>query len=315
MLSRFVPEFGWREGRSLPPAEPVSKGNRMIWGYAGVFPGEFNLWQGDATMNKLQFMVDHRFRSTGMHQKELTDPARRDQVVRFVQDHDLRITLHLSAGVPGHFFGPDTDAIRRGLDECVAGIAELGPQLNTPIVTFGVGPYHRFMAEPSLEWQMDRLAEVLPAPAAALAELGMPLGIENHGDYYVSDIVELCGRVEHLGIFLDTGNCCLVGEKPVPAAREAAPLTIGTHFKDHILAPKLKDGLALDIGGAALGAGHVGLVEIYAVLLAKAPQPEKLVMQWELIPPKGEDPWQVLEQSWRFIESLDPQARKKELSA
>ncbi|MFW5789599.1 MAG: hypothetical protein ACOCW3_06650, partial [Spirochaetota bacterium] len=47
-----------------------------------------------------------------------------------------------------------------------------------------------------------------------LAEIGLPLAWENHRDYYVSDVVELCRRVPNMGLFLDTGNTYLIGERP-----------------------------------------------------------------------------------------------------
>ena len=177
------------------------------------------------------------------------------------------------------------------------------PTMSAPIVTTCVGPYHRFMDSPSLEEQLDRLAERLTPLARGCHELGCPLGIENHGDYYCDDLVALCRRVPHLGIFLDTGNTYLIGEQPLPACRAAAPYTIGTHFKDHRVYPDHKE-LKFVIGGAPLGQGHVGLAEIYRLLVDLAPSPETLVMQWEMIPPQGMDPFECLEQSWEFVRGL-----------
>jgi sugar phosphate isomerase/epimerase len=139
--------------------------------------------------------------------------------------------------------------------------------------------------------------------AKACKDMGRPLGIENHGDFYCSDLVELCERVPGLGIFLDTGNCYLIGEKPLPAAREAAPHTIGTHFKDHMVSPA-PGPLRFEIHGAVLGQGHVGLRQIYDILAAHAPAPDKLVMHWELVPPKDMNGLDALEQSWVFVRSL-----------
>ncbi len=276
----------------------------MIWGYAGVWPGEFKVWDGDRTMNTLRFLVEHGFRSTGAPLGELDDPARRDEIGQFVAEHDLALTPHLGVrGVPGRFFDPDVDAVRRAIDASVEAIRRHRDVVRAPIVTFGVGPYHRFMDSPSLDEQLDRLADVLPPAAAACHEMGCPLGIENHGDYYCDDLVELCRRVPHLGIFLDTGNTYLIGERSLPACRAAAPYTIGTHFKDHVVHPNPKT-LSFEIEGAALGAGHVGLADIWDMLRRHAPAAEKLVMQWELVPPKDMDPFECLEASWAFIRSL-----------
>jgi sugar phosphate isomerase/epimerase len=272
----------------------------MIWGYAGVFPGEFNIWDGDQTMNKLQFMVDNGFESCSMSLNELDDPARRDQIGSFIAEHGLKVTAHPRV----KWMDPDGDNVRRQVDRAIEQLEEYGEVLDAPITTFGAGPVHRFMDEPDLAWQLDRLAEATAPLAAACHEMGRPLGIENHGDYYCRDLVELCERVPHLGIFLDTGNTYLIGEQSVKNCRLAAPYTIGSHFKDHYVHPEPQNGLKFVIEGAPLGAGHVGLEQIYQDLLELAPAPQDLVMQWEMIPPKDMDGWDCLEQSWTFIRGL-----------
>lgn len=282
----------------------MSKATSVKWGYAGVFPGEFRIWDGDQTMNRLRFMVDNGFHSTGLSYAVLRemaeDSARREQIGEFTRENNLRITLH----PPGGVLDRDAGELRQDFEKFLKQLHELGPELNTPIVTLSVGPYHRYMANPTLEQQMRLLEERLKPLAAGCAEAGRPLGIENHADYWCGDLVELCGKVPGLGIFLDTGNTVIVGEKPVPACREAAPFTIGTHFKDHVLHVQTK-GLSLILKGAALGHGHVGLRQIFHDLTRLHPAPEKLVMQWEMIPGVDEDPWVSLEKSWEFCRGLE----------
>jgi len=276
----------------------------MIWGLAGPKLGGYGIHKyDDPTMGWLQFLVEHGFKSTGMRLRELEDPARRERIAAFVAEHDMRLTVH-PEGVP--VLGEDADEVARTTDAFLETLADVKDELRVPIVTFGVGPHHRFMRDPSLEQQMDRLTRNLADLARGCHELGCPLGIENHGDYYCSDLVELCGRVKHLGIFLDTGNCYLIGERTVPACREAAPYTIGTHFKDHWVWPNKSRPLAFMLQGAPLGEGDVGLRQIYLDLLELNPAPEKLVMQWELIPPRDPkiDDMECLRRSWEFIRSL-----------
>jgi sugar phosphate isomerase/epimerase len=271
----------------------------MIWGYAGVYPGAFGVWQGDVQMNMLRFVAEHGFRSTGVGLNELKDPARREQIAKFVNDHDMQLSVrpHLN------YFDADSDKLRRETDEALKLIELALKSIRIPLVTTGGGPMHRFLAKPSLAEQMDRLTAGLTPLAAGCKRLGKPLGIENHGDYYISDLVSLCGRVPHLGIFLDTGNTYLVGEQSVPACRLAAPYTVGTHFKDHIVYPDPQT-LTFHVTGAALGDGHVGLREIYDALLELNPDPDALVMEWELVPPKEMDPFEALRRSWDFVRSL-----------
>ena len=271
----------------------------MLWGYAGVFPGKFGIWDGDQTMNMLRFAVKHGFRSAHISLREMTDAARRDQIAAFVAEHDLQLTV----GYHGKFFDESLDVLRRQADEFLENLGRYGKLLRVPIVTTGAGRIHRFLREPNLAQQLERLAAVFTPVAQACHALGCPLGIENHGDYYCSDLVALSEQVPHLGIFFDTGNTYLIGEQSLPACRTAAPYVIGTHFKDHHVHPDPKT-LTFVIEGAALGEGDVGLAAMFAILREHAPRPERLVMQWEMVPPREMDPYECLERSWRFIRSL-----------
>ena len=272
----------------------------MLWGYAGVWPGDYGIYKADdREMAKLQFLAEHGFRSGNIPLSEMDDPRRRDEIAGFVSDNDLRMTPHPNLGV----FTSDLDAIRKKTEAFLRALEACKDLLRVPIVTTGAGQVHRFMESPSLEAQLERLTEALTPLAAGCHELGCPLGIENHGDYYCSDLVQLCKAVPHLGIFLDTGNTYLIGERPIEAALAAAPFTIGTHFKDHLVNPCLSP-LRFEIRGATLGEGHVGLREIYEILLEESPNPDGLVMQWELVPPKEMNALDALAKSWDFVRSL-----------
>jgi len=272
----------------------------MIWGFAGVWPGEFGIYNGDQQLNMMKFAAAHGFRATGLRMSVVEEPERLAKVTALAEELDLRLVPHFRC----KYFEDDLDAQLRQVDEFLENLCRHGDALRVPIVTTAVGPYHRFMEKPSLAEQMDRLAEVFTPLAAGCHELGRPFGIENHGDYYCSDLVELCRRVPHLGIFLDTGNTYLIGEQSLPACRAAAPYTIGTHFKDHYVHPDPRE-LKFVIGGAPLGSGHVGLREVYGYLKELAPDPDNLVMLWEMVPPRDMDPFECLEQSWQFVRSLE----------
>jgi len=278
----------------------IVREDKMIWGYAGVWAKDYGVWdQEDRTMARLEFVVKHGFKSTWFPLQEMRDPKRRDQIAAFVAEHGLRLTVHPYT----RWFQDDQDAIQRKTDEFARDLENYKDLLRVPIVTMAAGQVHRFMDHPCLEEQMDHLGTVLTPVAEACHEIGCPLGIENHGDYYCSDLAQLCQRVRHLGIFLDTGNTYLIGEKPIPAAREAAPYVIGTHFKDHKVYPDV-GALHFVLEGASLGHGHVGLAEIYQILRDGAPHPDDLVMHWELVPPHAENALDSLNKSWEFIRSL-----------
>jgi len=272
----------------------------MSWGYAGVFPGEFRIWDGDALFNKLQFMVDHGFASTGISLAAVEDDDLRGRVADFVQTHQLNLTPHVA--LP-YFDAPMTECWKR-VEIASRQLADWKESLNLSLVVICAGKIHRYQRDPDLKEQIRLLSRALTPLAEACHDLGIPIGIENHADYWISDLVEVCDQTPHLGIFLDTGNCCIVGEKPIPAAREAARLVVGTHFKDHIVYPSPQGGLSFEIKGATFGEGDVGLHEIYEILRTEHPAPETIQMQFELVPDPA-DPWASLERSKRFVEELD----------
>lgn len=281
----------------------------MLWGYAGLWPREFTGGRGIDLGARLEFLVEWGLQCTGMIPQMLDamGPERTDSIFSYLAEHDL----HLSFASWGGIF-VDDDAAKRHREELLASIERHKDDGRAVIVTTAAGSVHRFQRDPPLERQLDILTERLIPLAAGVNQLGLKLGIENHGDYYISDLVELCSRVPDLYLFLDTGNTYLIGEAAMPAIRAAAPYTIGTHFKDHHVRPRLDTNpLQFEIGAAVLGEGDVGLGEAYAVLLEHAPDPENLVMELELIPPKDQDPVESLRKSLEFIHSLpSPQAMR-----
>jgi len=275
----------------------------VIWGYALPWFSEFIDPDEEPVMARLKFLVRHGLRAThvGLRELEAMSSDHRQRLGEFLADNNL----HLVPTVWFNYLDPDADALKRNTEAAVDALQEWGSLIRAPIVTTGVGRYHRFMREPSLAEQMDRLPGPLAPLAEACHEMGCPLGIENHGDYYCEDLVELCRRTPHLRIFLDTGNTYLIGEQSLPAIRAAAPLTIGTHFKDHHVRPEKETyPLRFEIAGAVLGEGDVGLAQAHRILLDNAPDPDRCVMLMEMIPPRPMDPVECLEKSLAFVRSL-----------
>jgi sugar phosphate isomerase/epimerase len=278
----------------------------MRWGYALIWANQFLTRDSDPLLAKLKFLDHYGFATTGIHASELArlEPGHRDRVFAFLDEKNLGFTL-----IPGcDFCNPSLDEARRQVDEQCALVARFARPARAPISHMGVARLHRFLREPTLAWQMDRLATVLPPLVQACAEAGAPLSIENHGDYYCSDLVTLCRAVPGLHIFLDTGNTYLIGEQPVPAFEAAAPFVIGGHFKDHRVRPcPSASPLHFEIGPAVLGEGDVPLRECYDILRRSCPHFTNLAMEIELIPPSfsGNDPVVALEKSLAFCRSLE----------
>jgi len=272
----------------------------MIWGFAGPWYGEYECWKGDQLERQLDFIVKHGFTSMQIGLNELDDPKRRDFIAGFVAQHDLRLTT----GVHLKTLAPDPAVTQRQTVDFLEKLRRYKDLLRVPIVTTGAGAGHRFDRTMPLDEKLDRMAAVFAPLAQGCFELGCPLGIENHGDFYCSDLVRLCERVPHMHMFLDTGNTYLIGEKSVEGCADAAPYTIGTHFKDHYVCPD-PGKLTFVLDGAPLGSGDVGLAEVFGILRKKAPDPDNLVMHWELVTPKGMNPLECMEKSWEFVRSLE----------
>ncbi|MBZ0296236.1 MAG: sugar phosphate isomerase/epimerase [Anaerolineae bacterium] len=279
----------------------------MIWGYALVWMKQYLELDPDPLYAKLKLLKKYDLKTTGIgiQQVDNMSDAERDKLGAFLEENDLYLTVrpHID------FFNADVNVAKQQAEEGARLIEKYRALTRTPLATVGAGRIHRFTREPSLAQQIDRLAEVLPVLAAACHEMDLPLGIENHGDYYCSDLVELCQRVPHLGIFLDTGNTYLIGEAPMPAFETAAPYVVGSHFKDHHVRP-CPDArpLHFEVAPSIIGDGDVPLRECYALLLEKAPHPDRLVMEIELIPPSDVDPMESFERSVDFIRSLEARA-------
>ncbi len=276
----------------------------MHWGYAGVWPGEYLQLDKDPFWARLRFLKEHGLESTGISfgALEKMEEAERERVGQYLIDNNLFLSPH---GRPGDFFKDDRDALLRGTETLLGQMERWKDFCRAPLFVTIVGAYHRFMAEPTLEFQMERLCDVLTPFCRGMKELGMNVGIENHGDYYVSDLVALCQEVPGLGIFLDTGNCFLTGERPDLAYAAGAPYTVGTHFKDHMVCPQPRARpLHFEVGPATLGEGHAQLELAYRLIAEHAPDPENLVMEIELIPPK-DGVMESLEKSLAFIRGLE----------
>jgi sugar phosphate isomerase/epimerase len=241
---------------------------------------------------------------TGVGLDEITGltEAEQDRLGVYLEEHDL--LLNPSAGF--NYIEATPEDIARNTEKIAAGLQKAAPLLRSLIVTTGPwGLGHRFDRSLPLEEKLERLSRAIAPLAAICKELGTPLGIENHGDVYCSDLVEVCERAPGLGIFLDTGNTYLIGERPLPAFEAAAPYTVGTHFKDHRVRPCPEARpLHFEVAGSALGQGDVPLRECFELLMQKTPNPERLAMEIEMVCPEGMGPVECFNESLAFVTSL-----------
>ncbi|MBB6733543.1 sugar phosphate isomerase/epimerase family protein [Cohnella zeiphila] len=277
------------------------------WGYALVWYHGFIRNEADPLFGKLDFLKRHGLVSTGVGLTEITemDDARRERIGDVLAKQGLRLTPRIGFD----YLHADRATRERETERIAEQLRRWLPLTRGEIVTTSMNAGHRFDRVMPLEDKLERLQRALAPLAAVCRELGAPLCVENHGDYYVADLVRLCQQTEALYLYLDTGNTYLIGERPLPAFELAAPFTIGSHFKDHRVAPRPDARpLHFEIGGAALGDGDVPLRECYELLIRHAPLPDKLVLELEMICPDDMEPEQCLERSLRFVRSLGSEA-------
>ncbi len=182
--------------------------------------------------------------------------------------------------------------------------ARAARSLGVRVIGTGSMPFsiNRFVDEPPFERQMEMMIAALRPLVAIAEDEGVILALENHADYHCTELIEHVIRPigsPALGIKLDTGNCPLVIEDPVAAARAAAPLCYATHFKDMHISPVTPEGGK--IVGAPVGRGSCRLDEVTRILAEHAPAPDELVLSIEIgwMPP-NEDYFQWLDESARW---------------
>lgn len=99
----------------------------------------------------------------------------------------------------------------------------------------------------------------------------LPLGIENHKDWTVEEMVPLMKEFggEYLGACIDFGNNVSLLDDPVETAELLAPFAINSHIKD-MAVEEYPEGFLLS--EVPLGEGYVDLKRIVAVLRKARPR-------------------------------------------
>lgn len=137
-----------------------------------------------------------------------------------------------------------------------------------------------------------RLKELLPFAE----ERGITLALENHQDADSDDfwwLYEQTGQSAAFGVTLDTGNPLAVGQDPVVAARQLAPLIRHVHLKDYTLhfAPN-----GYRLARCAAGDGVIDFPAILEILRANGhvllPGIEIAAQQARTVPLLEADWWQ-----------------------
>lgn len=278
----------------------TSKTPPTYWGFDGVFPGALGVYnQGDVFTNKLTWVAERGFHGGHVGVESLSNPDHCNVLETLSASHQQS----WSVGFHPTLTEPESD-VQTTLQIQSQRMIESANQFDLPLASVVVpGGIHRFMKDFPLQDQLRKLETLLTPLVNTLSEAGIRVAIENHGDYYISDLMELCERVPGLTIQLDTGNCFLIGERPDQIPDEAYPLISCTHFKDHYVYPVAK-GLSFQLTGATLGEGDVGLKAIYEKLMALHDDPTSVRLTTEWVPDPDKNVKTCFNASAKFLQRL-----------
>jgi sugar phosphate isomerase/epimerase len=170
------------------------------------------------------------------------------------------------------FFQPDADVRAKELAHLKHSV-DVANQLGVNLVRVFSGDFREgYTLEQGMGWILDGLSQ----GADYARQHGVTLALENHGlmagrSDQVRSIIEKVNSPA-LRANLDTGNFLLVGQNPVDAAQELAPLVALVHLKDFRVAGpqdtvhvyKGLDGTAYT--GTVTGEGMVDLPKVIGIL-------------------------------------------------
>ena len=274
------------------------------WGYALGWYGEYLTLDEDEHLAKLKFLTKYNFKCThiNINEVEKFSDSKKDAIFKYLSDHDLDLMPSLGF----NYIKSSDDEAKRETERQLKLLEKYAPLLRNRICHTGLSANNRFEVGMPAEQVLDIISDRIGGLAEGCAQIGTPLCAENHGDYYVSDIVKLCQITPHMYLFLDTGNTYLLGEKPLPAFYEAAPYTVGSHFKDQRVKPVPNaNPLHFEVGNSDIGGGNALLRECWDILRKYAPLPNHLTMLFEMFPPPGMDVMTCLENSIAFVRSFE----------
>ena len=156
--------------------------------------------------------------------------------------------------------------------------------------------------------QLEALAQKVTAAASLAQEAGVRLCLENHTEAFSQEVMWIIQRIDHpfVGACVDTNNSLMVGENPLEAVRNLAPLAFTNHFSDHRIE---FEPYGCRITGVACGTGDVPVREAYSLIRAN-PAMKRLNLEVEF-EPKTEDMAEAREREYQAVKESIRFAREE----
>jgi sugar phosphate isomerase/epimerase len=274
-------------------------------------------WYGDYTkgghenrfLAKMDFLAKYGMKAfiASVEEIDKLEQAEREILFAALAERDMHVILHSNIDRADS----DLDVMDRETEKQLVLLDKYIKPCRSDIVTT-CAHNHRYDRLWPWPERVARFSRTMSPIAQLCWEKGAPFCIENHADYFVTDLLDVLRETPRLYLFLDTANALHIGEQPVQACIDAAPYVVGTHFKDHYMVRGEQSPLHYEIRGCALGDGDAELTKQYEIIMQKSPFRDKLVMLFELFAPEDGSlsPMACFEKSVNFVKGLQAGGNK-----
>ena len=181
----------------------------------------------------------------------------------------LGLSLEMGMGcIDGHssLFKPELGTAAEQITKAIGAAQVLGCRT----VQCFIGNLHNRLQHGPFEQRLKDAGEAVKSVRPLIAETGVRVAIENHGDATARELAALIEEIgpEYAGVCLDSGNPVAIAEDPLLAVEVLAPYALMTAFRDSLVWRVPEGAMAQWV---PLGAGNTDLPAMVEVLRRRAP--------------------------------------------
>lgn len=207
-----------------------------------------------------------------------TEPAHLKEVRKAADERNLYLEFNFSLDASG--YDPRlTSTIEDGIAICEQIGSDIG---KISLDLHRIRPVCGSLFHPQVLNQLEDIAKKVEFATPMAEKAGVKLCLENHTEAFSEEVLWLHNRVNHpfVGVCVDTNNSLMVGENPLTAIRNLAPVSFTNHFSDHRIE---FEQYGCRITGVACGTGDVPMKEAYQLIKAN-PNMKRLNLEIEFDP-------------------------------
>ncbi len=127
---------------------------------------------------------------------------------------------------------------------------------------------------------LEKTVGLLKKAAPMAQDMGIRLALENHCDSFSEEILWVLKQVDHpfVGACIDTMNAWHIGEDPMRAIENLAPVAFTNHFRDDRV-EFCRDGFR--VSGVAVGDGDIDMEKAYQLINKHSPT-NRIIIETEM---------------------------------